>query len=250
MVKTAVTYWFQSKNSQHARKGISSFNYFQPTIAYLLQFYDFIVTFDNVVSLDSRNIGNKDGMSIRNIYHLTQHPSVFFSYGYWHSLANISKAAVASHWVFVNILVVVFWIFRKMLIFQFTLGTPCGANRETGGAQPSLSLFAHQVEDTSWNTETTCTPYSFHLMLGYRPQFSMKINLMIRYWIISYQIGLPFTGDSLEQVFTIPYSRTDTFICSFVPAETKIWNCLTPDVRSLGSVDALKVQLEKTIVAN
>ena len=57
-------------------------------------------------------------------------------------------------------------------------------------------------------------------------------------------------GCRSEQVFTIPYCRMDTFKYSFVPAGANIWHCLTPDIRSLLSEDALKLQLEKAIVAN
>ena len=85
-----------------------------------------------------------------------------------------------------------------------------------------------------------------------------KAKAIMMFKICKNLIDIPVTyftpanpyGRRSEQVFTIPYCRTDTFKYSFVPAGAKIWNCLTPDVRSLGSVDALKLQLEKPIAAN
>lgn len=67
---------------------------------------------------------------------------------------------------------------------------------------------------------------------------------------VSYFTPVHPHGRRSEQVFAIPYCRTDTFKFSFVPTGAKVWNNLKPNIRSLGSVDALKLQLEKGIVRN
>ena len=110
------------------------------------------------------------------------------------------------------------------------------------------------------NFGRTASPSEMMSQLGWESlaERRKKAKTIMMFKICKNLIDIPVTyftpanphGRRSEQVFTIPYCRTDTFKYSFVPAGAKIWNCLTPDVRSLGSVDALKLQLEKPIVAN